>query len=193
MDWSARVFHASTVGKYGEALQKLASTEDETDIISIMELLAFVVLACHQRSRWDGELVLYVTDNANVRSWLHKRSPGNRVASLLVRLVQRLEAEANFTVHPVYIRTYRNQLADWLSRADLGEVRAQLHSEGWEETSEDIRWDQFLLDAGRSALAFPVGEDVSAQKARQLTHQFGPPTRALTQICFAGVVGGAAC
>ena len=90
-------------------MQKIASTEDETDIISIMELLAFVVLACHRRSHWDGELVLHVTDNANVRSWLHKRRPGNRVASLLVRLLQRLESEADFTVHPVYIRTYRNQ------------------------------------------------------------------------------------
>ena len=75
-----------------------------------MELLAFVVLACHRKAHWDGELVLYVTDNANVRSWLHKRRPSTRVASLLVRLVQRLKSEANFTVHPVYIRTYRNQL-----------------------------------------------------------------------------------
>ena len=141
VDWGAKVFHASTVGKYKEALQAVASFEDEADIISIMELLAFVVLACHRQSQWDGELVLYVTDNANLRSWLHKRRPGNRVASLLVRLVQRLETEANFTVHPVYIRTYRNQLADWLSRADLEELRAQLRAEGWDETPEQIKWE----------------------------------------------------
>ena len=91
-----------------------------------MELLAFVVLACHRKGDWNGELVLYVTDNMNVRTWLHKRSPRNRAASLLVRLVQRLESESNLTFHPIYIRTYRNQLADWLSREDLGLVRSQL-------------------------------------------------------------------
>ena len=64
VDWGAKVFHASTVGKYREALRGIASSEDETDIdiISIMELLAFVVLACHRKAHWDGELVLYVTD-----------------------------------------------------------------------------------------------------------------------------------
>ena len=31
------------------------------------------------------------------------------------RGVQRLETEMGFSVHPIYIRTYRNQLADWLT------------------------------------------------------------------------------
>ena len=85
VDWGAKVFHASTVGKYREALRGIASSGDETDIdiISIMELLAFVVLARHRKAHWDGELVLYVTDNANVRSWLHKRRPGTRVVNRL--------------------------------------------------------------------------------------------------------------
>ena len=164
------VFRAERVNQYREGLRKLAKEGDETDIISVMELLAFVVLACHRKNDWGGELVLYVTDNMNVRTWLHKRRPCNRTASLLVRLIQRLESENNFTVHPIYIRTYRNQLADWLSREDLSVVREQLVAEGWAEVETSIRWEDFLRDAKRSALVYPAGEDPQGQVARQLTH-----------------------
>ena len=104
-------------------------------------------------------MVLYVTDNMNVRTWLHKRRPRNRASSLLVRLVQRLESENRFTVHPVYIRTYRNQLADWLSREDLQIVRKQLAADGWTEVARGLQWEDFLRDAERSALVYPTGDD----------------------------------
>ena len=42
VDWGAKVFHASTVGKYREALRGIASSEDETDIDIIC------------RPRWGG-------------------------------------------------------------------------------------------------------------------------------------------
>ena len=76
-------------------------------------------------------------------------------------LVQRLESENHFTVHPVYIRTYRNQLADWLSREDLQFVRKQLAADGWTEvaTATGLQWEEFLRDAGRSALVYPTGDD----------------------------------
>ena len=67
VDWSAKVFHASTVGRFQEALRAVAYQGDETEIISVMELLAFVALACHRGPSWSGEVVLYVTDNSNVR------------------------------------------------------------------------------------------------------------------------------
>ena len=133
-----------------------------------MELLAFVVLAC-EREHWGGELVLYVTDNANVRSsWLYKRRLRNRIASLLVRLVQRLEAEKNVLVHPIYIRTYRNQLADWLSREDLQQARKELERLGWVSTGCQIQWEVFLQDATRHSLVMPVTEDPAAVAARRL-------------------------
>ncbi|CAE7230388.1 GLT8D1, partial [Symbiodinium necroappetens] len=159
VDWKAKVFHAERVEQYREGLRRLAKEGDETDIISVMELLAFVVLACHRRDEWAGELVLYVTDNMNVRTWLRKRRPRNRTASLLVRLIQRLESENSFTVHPIYIRTYRNQLTHWLSREDLPLVREQLVAEGWTEVETRIHWEDFLRDAKRSALVYPAGED----------------------------------
>ena len=170
VDWKAKVFHAEKVDQYREGLRNLAREGEETDIISVMELLAFVVLACHRRAEWTGELVLYVTDNMNVKTWLHKRRPRNRASSLLIRLVQRLESENHFTVHPVYIRTYRNQLADWLSREDLQLVRKQLVADGWTEVATGLQWEEFLRDAERSALVYPTGDDPQGKVARQLTH-----------------------
>ena len=181
VDWKAKVFHAEHVDRYREGLRNLAREGEETDIISVMELLAFVVLARHRR----GELVLYVTDNMNVRTWLHKRRPRNRAASLLVRLVQRLESENHFTVHPIYIRTYRNQLADWLSREDLQAVRQQLAAEGWTEVATGLQWEDFLRDAERSALVYyPTGDDAQGHVARQLTHPAEPAPKPLRQVCL---------
>ena len=184
VDWKAKVFHADRVDHYREGLRNLAREGEETDIISVMELLALVVLACHRRVEWTGELVLYVTDNMNVRTWLHKRRPRNRAASLLVRLVQRLESENHFTVHPIYIRTYRNQLADWLSREDLQVVRNQLATEGWTEVATGLQWEEFLRDAERSALVYPTGDDPQGGVARQLTHPADPAPRPLRQVCL---------
>ncbi|CAE7278645.1 unnamed protein product [Symbiodinium microadriaticum] len=79
VDWKDNVFHADQLDQYRG---QLARDGEETDIISVMELLAFVVLACHRKGDWNGELVLYVTDNMNVR----------------------LESESNLTFHPIYIR-----------------------------------------------------------------------------------------
>ena len=184
VDWKAKIFHAEHVDRYREGLRNLAREGEETDIISVMELLAFVVLACHRRNEWAGELVLYVTDNMNVRTWLHKRRPRNRAASLLVRLVQRLESENHFTVHPIYIRTYRNQLADWLSREDLQVVRQQLAAEGWTEVATGLQWEEFLRDAERSALVYPTGDDPQGHVARQLTHPAEQAPKPLRQVCL---------
>eukprot|EP00439_Symbiodinium_sp_Y106_P045386 s4360_g5.t1 len=48
------------------------SRSSETEIISIMKLLAFIVLACHRGSSWEARWC-YVTDNSNVRSWLFQK------------------------------------------------------------------------------------------------------------------------
>ena len=40
----------------------------EEEIIALNELLCFLLLAVARKAEWRGELVLYVTDNQNVRS-----------------------------------------------------------------------------------------------------------------------------
>ena len=117
--------------QFTEALVTLVETSDHVEIIAVMELLAFLVFASQESDAWSGLLVFYVTDNQNVETWLRKRRLRGRVARRLILLLQRLEAERGFICHPTYIRTYWNELADWVSRAELGEVREVLESRGW--------------------------------------------------------------
>ena len=84
----------------------------------------------------------------------------------------------------VYIRTYRNQLADWLSREDLQPVRKQLVFEGWTEVATGLQWEEFLRDAGRSALVYSTGDDPQGNVARQLTHPAELAPRPLKQVCL---------
>ena len=83
-----------------------------------------------------------------------------------------------------YIRTYRDQLADWLSREDLQVVRNQLSAEGWTEVATGLQWEEFLRDAERSALVFPTGDDPQGNVARQLTHPADPAPKPLRQVCL---------
>ena len=41
-----------------------------------------------------------------------------------------MAVECGFTSYPTYIRTYRNELADWVSKPDLDEVRSKLARQG---------------------------------------------------------------
>ena len=81
-----------------------------------------------------------------------------------IRLVQRLETELGFSVHPIYIRTYRNQLADWISREDLDRVHQELAASGW--AREDFGWDKI----GRFSMV--------------LMHPGDMPGRSLASVCL---------
>ena len=61
--------------KFADALRILVEASDHVEIIAVMELLAFLVFASQQSVTWTGLLVLYVTDNQNVETWLKKRRP----------------------------------------------------------------------------------------------------------------------
>ena len=85
---------------------------EEGWLIAAVELLAFVALAAVRGEAWRGELVYYVTDNQNVRSWLSKRRPRHPLARHLLQLVQRLECLHEFKVSAMFVRTYHNDVAD---------------------------------------------------------------------------------
>ena len=89
-----------------------------------------------------------------------------------IRLVQRLETELGFSVHPIYIRTYRNQLADWISREDLDRVHQELAASGWARAPEDFGWDKI----GRFSMV--------AKQARRLMHPGDMPGRSLASVCL---------
>ena len=59
VDWSAKVFHASTVGRFQEALRAVAYQGDETEIISVMETAGVrgVGLSSWTQLEWRSSVV----------------------------------------------------------------------------------------------------------------------------------------
>ena len=140
VDWKAQRFMVSETENFADALKEVLPDSDQVEIIAIMELLAFIVFATQEGSGWGGEVVFYVTDNQNVQTWLAKRRPKVRAA---------------FRCVPVYIRTYRNQLADWVSREEISRVRAELLEAGWWESVFQEDWSQLIEDARFGPLTLP--------------------------------------
>lgn len=66
---------------------------EEATIISVCELLAFVVGATIQAPLWAGREAFYAGDNTNAISWLSSRYANNLLARHLLRLVTRLEIQ----------------------------------------------------------------------------------------------------
>ena len=91
-----------------------------------------------------------------------------RAARRLILLLHRLEVESCFRCVPVYIRTYRNQLADWVSREEISRVRAELLEAGWWESVFQEDWSQLIEDARFGPLTLPGERGATAQLARQL-------------------------
>jgi len=130
------------------------STEGDW-IISVVELLALVALAAGRGHLWAGELVFYVTDNANVKSWLTKRRPKNALARHLLRVIERLEAEHGFMITSFYVRTYHNEVADWLTREEVKKVHSVLARAGWHRMEPPAAWGEIAADAHDRLLRIP--------------------------------------
>ena len=91
-DWQAKVYVTFGVEPYLATLRDFTGTpDDNSTIISVAELLCLISLAAARFRDWDGRLVLYVTDNDNVRVWLSTRHARNRSARHLLRLFRYLE------------------------------------------------------------------------------------------------------
>ena len=86
----------------------------------------------------------------------------------MICLVQRLEVEHNFSCHAVYIRTYHNEMADWVSRAPMREVTESMRERGWAKVECLEFWESLLTGAKHAALVLPR-DDPLGQEARQLT------------------------
>ena len=166
VDWKAKRFMVAETAIFIAAIRSSLTEADQVEIIASMELLTFVVFATEEGNAWSKEVIFYVTDNQNVQSWLAKRRPKSRAARRLILLLHRLEVECHVRCVPVYIRTYRNQLADWLSREELAKVRSDLEAEGWVEV--EFSGEQLVEDARFGPLVLSGEKGATAQLARQL-------------------------
>eukprot|EP00972_Heterocapsa_arctica_P069707 10299862-Heterocapsa_arctica.AAC.1 len=89
---------------------------DFDTMIAILEMLAYVVLVAVRGAAWRGLLVIYVTDNQNTKTWLIKRRAGRLVARHLLRILARIEARFSYRTEGLFVRTYHNTTADWMTR-----------------------------------------------------------------------------
>ena len=110
-----------------------------------------------------------------MRSWLSRRRPRNAIARHLVRIVQRFEALYGFKVSAFYIRTYHNELADWLTREELPKVHSELHRKGWERLQPPEHWGALVEDAKQRILRIPGEKGGTADAALRHFHLKRPP------------------
>ena len=89
-----------------EALRRAPGMADvgEAEIIQVVELLVYIVLAATRGMHWEGELVFYVRDNSNTVAWLQSRKATNAAAQHLLRILVRAEARWNFTTVGLFVR-----------------------------------------------------------------------------------------
>ncbi|CAE8601345.1 unnamed protein product, partial [Polarella glacialis] len=155
------------------------AVEEEHIIISVVEFLTFIAFAAAEAGNWHDKIIHYVTDNDNVRAWLNKSRTKNRLARHLIRLLQRLEMENRFTTTGLYIRTYRNELNDWLTREDEVEVHRKMAEDGWTRVPSPMCWLETVRDASRHVLRLSGEMGGPAKLAAQLAHTAeaipGPP------------------
>ena len=55
----------------------------------------------------------------------------------------------------LYLRTYHNELADYITRAPLPEVRQRLAAMGWKEVEPKAHWGEMVDDAAQRELRIP--------------------------------------
>ncbi|CAL1131402.1 unnamed protein product [Cladocopium goreaui] len=170
-DWKDRCYHMADSSRYVRAVSEVVGGGDHLEIIGVMELLTFIVLAAARKETWQGQLILYVTDNMNVKAWLRTRRASNRYVRALLLLLQRLEAENSFTVDGAYVRTYHNTLNDWLTREDEDKVHAEMESSGWTRLELNEDWEGLLREAMRPTLKLPGEKGPSAALAIQLANE----------------------
>ena len=94
-------------------------------MVALTELLTVIVLASHQSQRWKGKVVLYMGDNQVVVAWLKSRQAKQPMATYLLQLLAALEESYGFGIHPSYVRTYHNKVADALTREDPVQVMTE--------------------------------------------------------------------
>lgn len=109
--------------------------------MAVTELLSVILGLLQWGSLYQGALVIVVTDNHSVLSWLRNRCAKNVYAQALLRLIIRMEVRGQYEVWSEDIRSEDNHLPDALSRL--------LDRSGREDLVERKRWEHFSQMRGK--------------------------------------------
>ena len=73
IDWNAKAFVAEDVDYYYDRLKDKMVGATEDIIIAVAELICFILLASLRGEGWMSRVVVYVSDNQNVVTWINSR------------------------------------------------------------------------------------------------------------------------
>jgi len=122
--------------------------EEEGDMkIHIAEFLSLVAFACEVADRWKGRLIIYGGDNQLVRSWVNTRRSKVRSCRLLIRVLNMLEMRYNVVVVCGWLRTYHNDMADFITRCSEEEYWKKIRERGWKHVELRGKVRQALEDS----------------------------------------------
>ncbi|CAK0826150.1 unnamed protein product, partial [Prorocentrum cordatum] len=183
-DWSNGVYGVMDVKEVMEPFHAVFG--EGADIIAICELFTFLVLAVAQAPRWEGRLVLYVTDNTSAEIWLNKRTAKNRLARYGLRLLQLLETRHGFHTVTAGIWTKHNSSMDLISRETRSVVQEEMNRFGLEEIDLKGPWREVLAGAEKGRpLVLPGDSEEGRRLAYQLVERRrarGPPAGPLAGV-----------
>ena len=77
---------------------------------------------------WHKKLVTLAVDINNVRIWVNTKGARYRIAHFLMHVLRFSDARYVFQLAAVYIQTYHNFIADFITRTD---------DEGFDQMKED--------------------------------------------------------
>lgn len=108
-------------------------------------------------------MVLYMRDNQVVIKWINSRQAKHPFASYLLQILSAVEACYGFHLHTAYLRTYRNVVADALTRQDAAEVIRQAGLENLPKPDAALRR---FLDRGWQKRAIIWAGQADADQAQ---------------------------
>jgi len=112
----------------------------ESMCMAITELLSVVLGLLQWDSTYRGALVIVVTDNHSVLSWLRNRAAKNVYAQALLRLIIRMEIRGGYELWSEDIRSEDNHLPDALSRWQ--------DRSGNPDSSAAAKWEHYTRQRG---------------------------------------------
>lgn|GEM_PF-2798199 len=118
-----------------QGLRRGISKKGETLCMAVTELLSVILGLLQWGDSYQSSLVIVVTDNHSVLSWLRSRCAKNVYAQALLRLMIRMEVRGRYEVWAEDIRSEDNHLPDALSRLQ--------DRSGREDRVERQRWEHY--------------------------------------------------
>ena len=95
-------------------------------------------------------------DNQVVITWLRTRQAKHPMATYMLQFLATLEATCGFSLHPSYVRTYHNKVADALTRQDPQQVMAEAGLKAMEHANSCLQ--QFLSRGWQKRALISAGQ-----------------------------------